>query len=111
MKAGLMTRETVATHAGIGGAATHPFGSGESFSMDKRIRIAVVDDHPLFREGVAHTLRSGPDIDVVAEAATSKEAIESGMTHAPDIMLLDVSMPGGGIEAAREVRRNSAIVK
>jgi two-component system nitrate/nitrite response regulator NarL len=79
--------------------------------MHDRIRVAVIDDHPLFREGVVHTLRSASDMEVVGEGATAQDAIRMATSQMPDIMLLDVSMPGGGIEAAREIRRNFAAVK
>ena len=79
--------------------------------MLKRIRIAVVDDHPLFRDGVVHTLRSVPDIDVVAEGATAQEAVQIALANAPDIMLLDINMPGGGLEAAEEIRGRCPTVK
>jgi two-component system nitrate/nitrite response regulator NarL len=79
--------------------------------MPDRIRVAVIDDHPLFRGGVVHTLQSAADMEVVGEGATAQDAIRTSSSHLPDIMLLDVSMPGGGIEAAREIRRNNAGVK
>jgi two-component system, NarL family, nitrate/nitrite response regulator NarL len=79
--------------------------------MPERIRIAVVDDHPLFRAGVVFTLQSAPDMMIVAEGATAYEAVQIGRSHAPDIMLLDVSMPGGGIEAASELRLHCPLVK
>ncbi len=79
--------------------------------MHERIRIAVIDDHPLFRDGVIHTLRSAPDIEVVAEGATAQDAVEIGRCHTPHIMLLDISMPGCGLEAAREIRRECPNVK
>jgi two-component system nitrate/nitrite response regulator NarL len=79
--------------------------------MHERIRVAVVDDHPLFRDGVVLTLRSAPDIDIVAEGATARDAVQIGKRHAPDIMLLDVTMQGGGIDAAAELRQDCANVK
>ena len=79
--------------------------------MPEPTRIAVVDDHPLFREGVSFTLRSAPDLEVVAEGASGPDAIRIVAEHAPVIILLDVSMPGGGIEAAREIRRISPDTK
>ena len=73
--------------------------------MNDRIRVVIVDDHPLFREGVATTLRSVPDIEVVAEGGTAQDAVRLCHETAPDIVLLDVSMGGSGIEAALELRR------
>ena len=79
--------------------------------MPERIRIAVVDDHPLYRDGVVQALRSAPDIDVVAEGATAADAVRLCKNHSPDIMLLDVGMPGSGLEAAAEIRRHCPAVK
>jgi two-component system nitrate/nitrite response regulator NarL len=79
--------------------------------MPDRIRIAVIDDHPIFREGVAYTLRCASDMEVVAEGATGQDAMQIAKDHAPDIMLLDISMPGGGIEAARQVKQICTTVK
>ena len=79
--------------------------------MGDQIRIAVFDDHPLFREGVIHTLQSATDVQVVGEGATAADAVRVAQSYMPDIVLLDVNMPGGGIEAAREVRQNCASVK
>jgi two-component system nitrate/nitrite response regulator NarL len=79
--------------------------------MLNRIRVAVIDDHPLFRAGVVHTVQSASDMAVVGEGATAQDAVRMGSSHTPDIMLLDVSMPGGGIEAAREIRLRNAAVK
>jgi two-component system nitrate/nitrite response regulator NarL len=79
--------------------------------MAERIRVAVIDDHPLFREGVTHTLRSSRTVEVVAEGGSSEDAVRIATDQRPDVMLLDVSMPGGGIEAARTISRQFPTVK
>jgi two-component system, NarL family, nitrate/nitrite response regulator NarL len=79
--------------------------------MSDRIRVAVVDDHPLYRDGVVLTLRGAPDIEIVAEGATALDAVRIGKSYAPDIMLLDVAIPGGGIDAAAALRQHCADVK
>lgn len=79
--------------------------------MLKRIRIAVVDDHPLLREGVASTLKADGNIDVVAIGGSSADAIRIAAEFVPDVMLLDISMPGGGIEAARAVAESFPSIK
>jgi len=71
--------------------------------MNRRTQVAVIDDHPLFREGVVCTLRSAPDLEIVGEGCSAHDAVEIAKGKTPDIMLLDVSMPGNGIEAAREI--------
>jgi len=79
--------------------------------MSDLISIVVVDDHPLFREGVVSTLQESGFFDVVAQAGTQEDAIREVEKHLPDLMLLDVSMPGGGIETAREITKRVPIVK
>ncbi len=68
------------------------------------MRILLADDHPMFREGVAHSLGSEPDLEVIAQAASGEEAVELAQRLSPAVALLDVSMPGiGGIEAAARI--------
>src|ERR687886_581913 len=71
--------------------------------MSEQIRVVVADDHPLFREGVVTSLRSMDDINVVGEAENADEAVRVVREELPDLALLDVTMPGGGIEAARRI--------
>ena len=71
--------------------------------MSDSIRVVVADDHPLFREGVITSLRAVPDVDVVGEAQNAEEAVRVVRDELPDVVLLDVTMPGGGIEAARKI--------
>ncbi len=66
------------------------------------IRVIVADDHALFRRGLEMVLESEPDIDVVAEAGDGTEAVELAKEHVPDLVLMDVRMPGmDGVEATR----------
>lgn len=76
--------------------------------MSKRIRVAVVDDHALFRAGVIQSLTFDDEIEVVGEGGSAAEAVQLAKELAPDLILLDVSMPGNGIQAAREILRMSA---
>ena len=78
--------------------------------MSEQIRIVVADDHPLFREGVVRSLGEAGDFDVVAEAGTGPEAVAYCKDVLPDVVLLDVSMPGGGIEAAAAISRSCPAV-
>jgi DNA-binding NarL/FixJ family response regulator len=79
--------------------------------VSEKLQIAIIDDHPLFREGVAQTLARQPDIEVVAEGESAEDAIVIAGTRLPDIMLLDVSMPGGGVNAARHIAAAYPVVK
>lgn len=71
--------------------------------MTDRIRIVVADDHPLFRGGVVRTLVESGRFEVVAEAGTAEDAVAEVSRHLPDVVLLDVSMPGSGLTAAEAV--------
>ena len=72
--------------------------------MSEPIRILIADDHPLFRDGVARSLTAEPDMLVVAEAGTGEEACDLAADLLPDVLLMDITMPGeGGIAAARKI--------
>lgn len=72
--------------------------------MADPIRILLADDHPMFREGVAHSLGSEADLEVIAQAASGEEAVELARRLRPEVALLDVTMPGmGGIDAAARI--------
>nr|AGS49270.1 DNA-binding response regulator, LuxR family [uncultured bacterium esnapd1.2] len=70
------------------------------------IRLLLADDEPLIRAGVAAVLAADPAIEVVAEAADGRTAIELARLHRPQVALLDIRMPGlDGLSAAAELRR------
>jgi DNA-binding NarL/FixJ family response regulator len=71
--------------------------------MSEPVRIVVADDHPMFRAGVVGTLGSYPDIEVVGEAEDAAGAVELVRQRLPDVCLLDITMPGGGLQAARDI--------
>jgi DNA-binding NarL/FixJ family response regulator len=79
--------------------------------MTETIRIALVDDHPLLREGVASTLEAEPDIEVVGQGGNAEEALSLASDLLPDLIMLDVSMSGGGINAARTIAAACPVVK
>ncbi len=69
------------------------------------IRVFCVDDHPLMREGIAAVIRNEPDMLLVGEAATGREAIQGYRQHRPDITLMDLRLPDiGGIDAMVAIR-------
>lgn len=74
-------------------------------SQIKKIRILTADDHALLREGVALLIGGEPDMELVAQASTGREAIEQFRRHRPDITLMDLQMPDiSGIEAIIAIR-------
>lgn len=76
--------------------------------MAEPIRICLADDHAVVRQGLRAFLDSQPDIDVVGEAATGAEAVALARALHPDVLLLDLMMPGmDGFEATRRIREHS----
>jgi DNA-binding NarL/FixJ family response regulator len=63
------------------------------------IKVAVIDDHPLFREGVIRSLDEIDGFDIVAEGGSRDEALQIVRDRCPDVMLMDISMPGNGLDA------------
>jgi DNA-binding NarL/FixJ family response regulator len=73
--------------------------------MDEKLRVLIVDDHALFRRGLQMVLRQESDIDVVGEAADGHEAVDKAQELMPDVVLMDVRMPGqSGIEATEKIK-------
>jgi two-component system, NarL family, nitrate/nitrite response regulator NarL len=79
--------------------------------MNQPIRIAVIDDHPLFREGVAQILKAHEALDLVAVGGSLDDAVRIAKDTVPDVMLLDIQLPGGGLEAARLIMGLQAGIK
>lgn len=72
------------------------------------LQALIVDDHPLFRKGMRALLDSMPDMNVIGEAQTASEAVEYAVQLQPDIILMDLQLPGGsGLDATREIVRLS----
>jgi DNA-binding NarL/FixJ family response regulator len=73
-----------------------------------KIRVLIADDHAIVREGVRALLTLSDDIEVVGEAANGQEAIEEARVLSPDVILMDIAMPGlGGLEATLEIRKEN----
>jgi DNA-binding NarL/FixJ family response regulator len=69
-------------------------------------RVLVVDDHTVIRRGIQNMLRAWPDWEISGEASSGEQAIELTKALQPDIVLMDISMPGmGGLEATRLIRK------
>lgn len=72
--------------------------------MNEAIRVLIADDHSLFRQGLAVLLASLPGLEVVSEAANGHEALAATLETLPDVVLMDIQMPGGnGLEATRRI--------
>jgi two-component system NarL family response regulator len=76
------------------------------------IRVLIADDHALMREGLAAILETEPDIEVIGEAASGREAIDMARELEPDVILMDVAMPDvNGVEATRQIRERNESIK
>lgn len=76
------------------------------------IRVALADDHPIVRSGFHHLLEQAPDISVVGEASTGVDALRMVDELTPDVLVLDIEMPGlNGVEVARRLQEAGAPVR
>ncbi len=77
-----------------------------------KIRVFLADDHQLFREGIRSLLSRAPDIEVVGEAGDGQDAVAQVKTLVPDVVLMDISMPGmNGLEAAAQMKETTPSAK
>ena len=79
--------------------------------MSDKIHVVIADDHTLFREGLAGIIGGTEDFEVVGQAGTMEEAVQLARDLLPDIILLDIDMPGGGLEAARIVAEECPVTR
>ncbi len=69
------------------------------------VRVLIVDDHTLVRAGLARLLQGFADVQLVAEASNAEQALQLALQHAPDVVLMDLSLPGRtGLEALSDIR-------
>jgi two-component system nitrate/nitrite response regulator NarL len=79
--------------------------------MSDKIHVVIADDHTLFREGLAGIIGGTEDLEVVGQGGTMEEAVQLARDLLPDIILLDIDMPGGGLEAARIVAEECPVTR
>src|SRR5215471_10173032 len=79
--------------------------------MADRIRVAVIDDHPLFLRGAVQALTKTGGIEIVGEGATATDALRVAQDSEPDVMLLDIAIPGGGVEAVASIAQQCPSVR
>lgn len=79
--------------------------------MSRRHRIAVVDDHPVIRQGIVETLQEQSDFVVVGEGESADDALILLKQASPDLFVLDANMPGGGINAIIRLRQESPSIR
>jgi two-component system, NarL family, nitrate/nitrite response regulator NarL len=79
--------------------------------MGKVARVAVIDDHPLFRAGIRQAFEATFDLEVVSEGADAQDALEIADTNEHDMMLLDLNIPGGGMDTARALTKSHPDMK
>lgn len=78
----------------------------------EQLRILIADDHPLFRKGLRTLLASMPDVECVGEATTGEEAIAHAATLQPDLIIMDIQMPGrNGIDSTRQIVQTSPHIR
>ena len=74
--------------------------------MPPKIRVLIADDHRLFAEALEAILAAEPEMEVVGRARNGEEAVEQALTLKPDVILMDIAMPGlDGVEATKRIRR------
>ena len=80
--------------------------------MTESVRLLLLDDHEVVRQGLRRLFETEPDLEVVAEAGTAQDALSLAAIHQPDVALLDVRLPdGNGVEVCREIRSRHPDIK
>ncbi len=79
--------------------------------IKEKIKLAVIDDHPLMRDGIEQTLRKEEAFEVIEGGSSADDAIRIANTYKPHLMVLDINMPGGGLTAARAIGEQQPAVR
>jgi CheY-like chemotaxis protein len=110
----MVDADATAGEAGTGAAGdrSSPTPAGGRSGGGRRIRVLLADDHEVVRDGLASLLSHEPDVEVVAEAPDGTAALEMARRTQPDVVIMDVSMPGlNGPEATRHILRDLPAVR
>lgn len=101
------------SHRPLAGRFFPAIETAENMSIEPhKIRILVVDDHPIFRQGITSLLADHPDMQLVAEASNGIEAVSQFRAHKPDVTLMDLQMPDmNGLDAIMSIRGESPEAK
>lgn len=83
----------------------------ENRPVTEKLRVVIIDDHTLFRDGLRTILGYENDIEVVGQGGSADEAIRLAREFLPEIILLDIDIPGGGLEAARVIANDCPVTK
>lgn len=83
----------------------------EEKENSEKTHVVIVDDHALFRDGLATIIAAEQDFDVTGEGGSAQEAVQMARDLLPDMILLDIDMPGGGLEAARQIALEFPVIK
>jgi DNA-binding NarL/FixJ family response regulator len=79
---------------------------------ERMVRVVLADDHPVFRHGLGDLLAAEADIEIVGEAGTGDEVVAQALEHLPDVVMMDLRMPGlNGIEATRAIATSAPSVR
>ena len=80
--------------------------------MEERLRVMIVDDHPVFRQGLRDILETESDFDVVGEASDGQEALQLSRDLGPDVILMDINLPTiNGLQVTRQIKGEQAGIK
>jgi DNA-binding NarL/FixJ family response regulator len=83
----------------------------QTIRINRAIRIGLIDDHPLLLDGILHALQKKSDFEIIGTGQTMAEAMALAQSLKPEVMLLDVGINGGGIEAARQISKTQPDIK
>jgi DNA-binding NarL/FixJ family response regulator len=79
--------------------------------MTEKLRVAIIDDHPILREGIRATVGESVEFEVVGAGESLHDAVAIAQNHLPDVMLMDINIPGNGFEAMKLIHKTYSQIK